>query len=404
MRFQCLEKPLRPQYGGGMILNPDLNDGLKGWSVSGGAKIEERVSGGGNRFIVAHSRSHKNDSVSQKLYMKKDKLYTFSGTFPLMLVPIRVLLPSAIIAETGCWSMLKGGLTVEGSGPAQLYFETRKTKVRLQAVDGRGNPVAGAKMAVTLAKRSFPFVVQHRNSPGVENYKVADDMLQFCKQNGIAVRGHNILWDDPKYQPSWVKSLSPGDLQAAVDRRINSIASRYKGQVIAWDVVNENLHFSFFEDRLGASASAAAFQKTRQIDGTVELFMNDYNTIEERGDGASSPAKYLQKLGEIQAFLVVEVDVSNMTDQAMHFQQILEEVHAHPAVKGIVTWGTWDPRGCYRMCLTDGNFNNLPTGDVLDKILRQWSIAGMVGVTDANGVFEASLFHGDYEVTIIIRL
>ena len=84
----------------------------------------------------------------------------------------------------------------------------------------------------------------------------------------------------------------------------------------------------------------------------------------------------------------------------MHFQQILEEVHAHPAVKGIVTWGTWDPRGCYRMCLTDGNFNNLPTGDVLDKILRQWSIAGMVGVTDANGVFEASLFHGDYEVTI----
>ena len=91
-----MEKPLRPQYGGGMILNPDLNDGLKGWSVSGGAKIEERVSGGGNRFIVAHSRSHKNDSVSQKLYMKKDKLYTFSGTFPLMLVPLRVLLPSGL--------------------------------------------------------------------------------------------------------------------------------------------------------------------------------------------------------------------------------------------------------------------------------------------------------------------
>ncbi|XP_034681945.1 endo-1,4-beta-xylanase 5-like [Vitis riparia] len=511
---ECLEKPLRPQYGGGMILNPDLNDGLKGWSVSGGAKIEERVSGGGNRFIVAHSRSHKNDSVSQKLYMKKDKLYTFSAWIQVssrsasVAAAFRtnggVKYAGAIIAETGCWSMLKGGLTVEGSGPAQLYFEsndtsveiwvdsvslqpftkeewrthqdqsvekTRKTKVRLQAVDGRGNPVAGAKMAVTLAKRSFPFgavisdyILQNtafqnwftsrfsvatfanemkwystENSPGVENYKVADDMLQFCKQNGIAVRGHNILWDDPKYQPSWVKSLSPGDLQAAVDRRINSIASRYKGQVIAWDVVNENLHFSFFEDKLGASASAAAFQKTRQIDGTVELFMNDYNTIEERGDGASSPAKYLQKLGEIQAFLgsgsgplaigleghfgsapnlpyvrssidtlaaknlpiwVTEVDVSNMTDQAMHFQQILEEVHAHPAVKGIVTWGTWDPRGCYRMCLTDGNFKNLPTGDVLDKILGQWSIAGMVGVTDANGVFEASLFHGDYEVTI----
>lgn len=29
----------------------------------------------------------------------------------------------AVVAESGCWSMLKGGLTVDASGPAQLYFE-----------------------------------------------------------------------------------------------------------------------------------------------------------------------------------------------------------------------------------------------------------------------------------------
>lgn len=29
------------------------------------------------------------------------------------------------IAESNCWSMLKGGLTVDESGPAQLYFEVR---------------------------------------------------------------------------------------------------------------------------------------------------------------------------------------------------------------------------------------------------------------------------------------
>ena len=62
-----------------MILNPELNDGLKGWSVFGDAKIEERVFRS-NNFIVAHSRSLRNDSFSQKLYMYKDKLYTFSGT------------------------------------------------------------------------------------------------------------------------------------------------------------------------------------------------------------------------------------------------------------------------------------------------------------------------------------
>lgn len=29
----------------------------------------------------------------------------------------------ATIAESNCWTMLKGGLTVNASGPAELYFE-----------------------------------------------------------------------------------------------------------------------------------------------------------------------------------------------------------------------------------------------------------------------------------------
>ena len=30
---------------------------------------------------------------------------------------------AATVAESNCWSMLKGGLTGNASGPAQLYFE-----------------------------------------------------------------------------------------------------------------------------------------------------------------------------------------------------------------------------------------------------------------------------------------
>jgi GH35 family endo-1,4-beta-xylanase len=43
---------------------------------------------------------------------------------------------------------------------------------------------------------------------GQENYTVSDAMLKFAKQHGISVRGHNIFWDNPKYQPDWVKPLS----------------------------------------------------------------------------------------------------------------------------------------------------------------------------------------------------
>lgn len=52
------------------------------------------------------------------------------------------------------------------------------------------------------------------------------------------------------------------------------------------------------------------------------------------------------------------------------------------------------------MCLTDNNFRNLATGDVVDKLLHEWG-GSLAGVTDANGFFEASLSHGDYSVKII---
>lgn len=85
-------------------MNPETNHGLKGWSVLGGAKIEIRVSSEGNSFIVAHSRSQKSDSFSQKVYMKKDVLYTFSGMYALQFI----WYISFFILRTSSASMIKG--------------------------------------------------------------------------------------------------------------------------------------------------------------------------------------------------------------------------------------------------------------------------------------------------------
>lgn len=74
-----------------------------------------------------------------------------------------------------------------------------------------------------------------------EDYSVPDSMMAFAKKNGITVRSHNVMWDDHRFQPAWATSLSPAQLSAAAPKRVNSIMSRFKGQVIGWDVVNENL-------------------------------------------------------------------------------------------------------------------------------------------------------------------
>lgn len=77
---QCLGNPNKPQYNGGIIVNPDLQNGSQGWSQMGNAKVDFTEMGG-NKFVIARGRNQSNDSVSQKVYLEKGLLYTFSGIY-----------------------------------------------------------------------------------------------------------------------------------------------------------------------------------------------------------------------------------------------------------------------------------------------------------------------------------
>ncbi|PIN19764.1 Endo-1,4-beta-xylanase [Handroanthus impetiginosus] len=427
----CLATPHRPQYDGGIVLNPELNDGLNGWSRFGDAKVEHIESQDGNKYIIASKRQQSFHSFTQKFNLEKEKLYTFSAWLQVSHgnADIAAIFKTQsgyetagwVLAQKGCWSMLKGGLVVNSSGPVDLYFEFVKNfKILIVIFQILSDP-----------KNRY----SNEGARGVENYNIPDQLLRFTSSNGIAVRGHNVFWDDPRFQPSWVGGLSSNDLWAAANKRVSSVVGRYAGRLFHWDVVNENLHFNFFESKLGGSASTIFYQKTNTIDGRTVPFLNEYNTIEESRDGASSPARYLQKIQQLRQqgyrgplgigleghfsyanlpyirsaidtlasarlpIWVTELDVTAGPKQASYLEQILQEVHSHFAVQGIIIWAAWSPRGCYRMCLTDNNFRNLETGNVVDRIRRVWGSAPR-GTTDSNGFFEASLFHGEYEVKI----
>ncbi|KAK2664868.1 hypothetical protein Ddye_003448 [Dipteronia dyeriana] len=87
---------------------------------------------------------------------------------------------------------------------------------------------------------------------------------------------------------------------------------------------------------------------------------------------------------------------------AQYLEQILREGHGHPNVRGIMLWGGWYSDGSCGMCLTDNDMNNLPTGDVVDKLLGEWGVRSLQATTDAIGFFEAFLFrNADYQIKII---
>ncbi|XP_050365849.1 endo-1,4-beta-xylanase 5-like [Argentina anserina] len=350
--------------------------------------------------------------------------------------------------------------------------EVRKSKVSLQVTQANKAPLTGARVSIKQTKSDFPFGCgmnhniltstdyqnwfasrfryttftnemkwySNEKIQGHENYTIADGMLKFAKENGISIRGHNVFWDDPKMQPGWVNStLSSEQLRTASAERINSVVCRYKGQLIAWDVMNENLHFRFFEDKLGENASAAFYYTAQQLDPGTMMFLNEYNTMEYSSDEASSPANYMKKLEEILSYpgnanltagiglqghfgsgqpnlaymrsvldflgapgypiWLTEVSVGIGPNQAQYLEEVLREGYSHPAVQGIIMFVGPITAGFNETTLVDNNFNNTPAGDVVDKLIAEWKTGPLELTTDDQGYINVSLFHGDYEVT-----
>jgi GH35 family endo-1,4-beta-xylanase len=103
-------------------------------------------------------------------------------------------------------------------------------------------------------------------------------------------------------QPQWVKNLSPGELRIAATKRTDSVVRRYSGKLIAWDVMNENMHFSFYEDKLGKNASSEYYLRAYQLDPKTKMFSNEFNTIEYSKEIRASPVNYVKKIKEILSY------------------------------------------------------------------------------------------------------
>ncbi|KAK4562296.1 hypothetical protein RGQ29_004964 [Quercus rubra] len=273
---------------------------------------------------------------------------------------------------------------------------------------------------------------------GQVNYTIADNMLEFIRANQIIARGHNIFWEDPKYTPQWVRDLTGPELQLAVNSRIQSLMNNYKEEFIHWDVSNEMLHFDFYEQRLGPNATLHFYEIAHMSDPLATLFMNEFNVVETCSDVNSTVDTYISRMRELErggvsmdgigleghftipnpplmrAILdklatlglpiwLTEVDISNTLGQeaqAIYLEEVLREGFSHPSVNGIMLWTALHPNGCYQMCLTDNNFQNLPAGDVVDKLLKEWQTGEVQGQTDEHGSYSFYGFLGEYKVSV----
>lgn len=138
---------------------------------------------------------------------------------------------------------------------------------------------------------------------GQFNWENADKIANFCRSNGIKLRGHCLMWHAQIGE--WMYKDEKGDLVSKeklfqnMKHHITAIVERYKDVIYAWDVVNEAIsdggwqggrrgmgeHPSPYRNSplyqiAGDEFIKKAFIYAREADPNVLLFYNDYNAAD----------------------------------------------------------------------------------------------------------------------------
>jgi len=129
----------------------------------------------------------------------------------------------------------------------------------------------------------------------------SDEVIQWCKAQGITTKGHPLAWNF--IDPPWLAPKSPTDVMGLQRKRIARCVERFAGDIDIWDVVNEATHYdrATCKDRAPMLTQAItqigvraylrqAFIAARQAHPDATLLINDYRT------GAGYEKKVLAEL------------------------------------------------------------------------------------------------------------
>ena len=178
---------------------------------------------------------------------------------------------------------------------------------------------------VALIKKEFNSITAENDmkpvsvhpQEGVWNWGPADSIANFCRQNGIKLRGHCLCWHsqfcDWMFTDKKGKPVTKEVFYARLKEHITTVVNRYKDVVYAWDVVNEAIadqafgfpgcpanpyrestHFKLCGDEF----IAKAFEFAHEADPNAILFYNDDNAADPgKRDRIYNMVKKMQDAG-----------------------------------------------------------------------------------------------------------
>lgn len=131
------------------------------------------------------------------------------------------------------------------------------------------------------------------------DFSAADDMLAFATENRLAMRGHNLIWHQDRWLPTWLATYDFGldpaaGAQALIRSHIETVVTHYGASIKSWDVVNEAVNPSngtLYSTRLSRAMGSPeavidhAFRTARAAaPAGTQLVYNDYPSWESGND------------------------------------------------------------------------------------------------------------------------
>ena len=163
-----------------------------------------------------------------------------------------------------------------------------------------------ARILTTDLAFKLPFINPQR---GRFDFGAADQLVAFAQANKLPLRGHTLFWD--LANPEWVAKLSVDERRAEFDRILETVVSRYRGQLHSWDLVNEPFWPGFGEpggfrrgawyDALGPRYVDRAFERAAVLDPGAKLVLNQDMTERDDAIGLAVRKSLLQLVDDLRA-------------------------------------------------------------------------------------------------------
>lgn len=353
---------------------------------------------------------------------------------------------------------------------------------QVRVIDESGDPLPGENVRVRLRKHAFEFgtaMVASRlmdnssSAAGIYRSKILElfnsgtlendtkwppwigewgssfnqpqtlAALDWAQQQGLAMRGHVLVWPSERNMPQQFRSAlaatDPGIPQVILDH-IEDVLTATAGKFVDWDVMNEPFDNFDVMQKYGNERMIDWFNKAREHAPTAGLFVNDYGILSGGGLNTEKQDAYIETLNFIKNgggpvtgigfqghfsgtptgitkvwevlekfatafpdldFRVTEFDITGEDPElkADYLRDFYTIAFSHPQMLGIQLWGFWEEAHWRpESALYASDWTEREIGRAYRELTTETWQTNVVGVTDPNGYVSGRGFAGEYVV------